>query len=356
MKFVKHGVIVSLVFAFSSTSPALAAKFTASSATLKAVFAAAGAGDTIALTGSFGKLGLSNRSFAKPLIIDARKATFTGTLDVDTVDGLMFVGGRFGTATSDWQNGGTIRVQDSGNITFKSLTMIGDGLGKARGITFHDSKNISLLNSSFTGFRGAGGVNNVTNGLFSGNRITKSTSDGFNFVDSHFITATGNICSGGIPSAGAHPDCIQLWSLVDRPVQSDIRIIKNKVYGYTQGFTSFDPERGGGLRIEISDNYINTSQPNGIACYACVDSIFTGNVLITAPGANYLTRINIIGGSNNVIANNSIGPGPGKKLAAGFASDALAASVPEPMVWAQMLLGFGLVGATLRRQVFGASR
>ena len=368
-----------LLLSLSAAGSAQAAIFNATSSNLQRVFTAAGAGDTINLFGNFGKMGLTDRSFATPLIINARNARFKGTLDVSNVRGLAFTGGTFGSTTKTWQNAGTIRVEDSSNIVFTSLKMIGDGKGKARGITFRDSDNVGLYDSTFNGFRSAAGVNNVTQGRISGNRVTASTSDGFNIVNSHFITASNNICSGGKPSFGAHPDCIQLWSIYGEPVQSDIRLLNNKAYGHTQGFTSFDPARGGGLRIEMSGNYVSSTLPQGIACYACVDSRFTNNVLVSARGASYQTRLNVIGGSNNYISNNNIGPRPvvnrsifadtdlemsGSAFEAfdspvsrisDFAGSEAMASVPEVATWAQMLFGFGLTGALLRRrQLAGA--
>ena len=56
--------------------PAGAATHVATSTTLASVFAGAGAGDTIMLSGRFGTTVLSNRSFATPLRIDARLASF----------------------------------------------------------------------------------------------------------------------------------------------------------------------------------------------------------------------------------------------------------------------------------------
>lgn len=358
--------IVSTILLSMMASPAVAARYTATNANYASVFATAGAGDTITLTGAFGRMSLSNRNFSRPLLIDASRAQFNGTLDVRNVTGLTFRGGTFGSTTSDWQNPGTVRVDSSRNISFRSVTMIADGLGAARGITFRNSSDVRLLGSNFTGFRVAAGFSSVTNGLAEGNRVMASTSDGFMIVDSHFITAQNNSCSGHVPSPGAHADCIQMWSIAGQPVQSDIRIIKNKAYGRTQGFTSFDPARGGGLRFDISNNYVNILFPNGIACHACVDSRFTGNIVRTAPGARYQTRISIVGGSNNVIANNDVGPGPKRTAgleARAFAANAftndtgpLASGVPEPLVWAQLVTGLALTGAALRRRQAAGSR
>jgi hypothetical protein len=150
---------------------------------------------------------------------------------------------------------------------------------------------------------------------------------------------------------------------------------------------------------------VSTSYPQGIACYNCVDSKFTGNVLTTLPGARWQTSMNIVGGSNNMIAYNSIGPLPVSKLttlldsgltdpddsswiddtmldlfnddfvrfaadesdtsdnpaelqdpskfgalssarAFGFSS---ASAVPETATWIQIILGFGIAGAVCRK-------
>jgi hypothetical protein len=370
--------------------PASAASYTATNATLRAVFAKARAGDTIILRGNFDAIMLSDRSFATPVKIDARQARFSGTLALRNVNGLDFTGGTYGSAKSAWQNAGTIRVDSSSNISFTQPRLIGNGLGRARGMTFTDSKNLSVTGGDFSGFRLALGAVSSTDGIFANNKITRSTSDGINIANSHRITAQYNRCSGTTPSVGAHPDCIQLWSLAGNPVQSDIQLLYNIATGPTQGFTSFDADRGGGLRISMIGNRVDTSFPQGIACYSCFDSIITDNVLTTQPGARWRTRLNVVGGANNRVENNSIGPfdkpaapieKPGAPKAGTTASALMSlnafelaemadggaldvfdqfeaiqgqwageglAAVPEPGVWAQLITGFGLLGGLLR--------
>ena len=224
------------------------------------------------------------------------------------------------------------------------------------------------------------------------------SSDGINIAGSHNVTATGNSCSGTVISAGAHPDCIQMWSIAGRPVQSDITLSKNIINGPTQGLTSFTEANGGGLRISIIDNIIATSYPQGIACYGCVDSIITGNILTTLAGARWRTSINVFNGRNNIVANNSVGAKPPGKVfhlgtadlsqsivsdsgfsgpvftegVSSFASGgpdvltgldnrlpsmrlassnpAALAAVPEPATWAQLIFGFTMIGFAARRR------
>ncbi|MBC7521098.1 MAG: PEPxxWA-CTERM sorting domain-containing protein [Sandarakinorhabdus sp.] len=99
----------------------------------------------------------------------------------------------------------------------------------------------------------------------------------------------------------------------------------------------------------MSDNYANILFPLGIACYACVDSVFTNNVMVTAPGARYRTRMAIVGGSNNIISGNVLGAYPPVVKAITLAAGS-AAAVPEPMIWAQLIAGFGVVGVIARRR------
>jgi hypothetical protein len=341
-------VCLAITSAVGVAAPATAARYVATDTNFSSVFASAQAGDTIVLNGRFGATLLADRSFATRLNIDARDAQFTGALTIRNMRGVAITGGSFGGGGA-WQDSDTIKVQASNGIRFIQPQLTADGSGRARGLTFRDSSNIAVSNGSFSGFRLAIGINGVRNGNLTNNRITAATSDGINIVNSHFVTARGNVCSDNLPSPGAHPDCIQLWSLAGFPVQSDIKLIGNTALGYTQGFTSFDPDRGGGLRISMIGNRVDTSQPQGIACYGCVDSVITDNVLTTLPGARFRTYLRVIGGSNNIVERNSIGPLPAPVAASAFSARALA-SVPEPGIWAQCLLGFGLLGSVLRRR------
>ena len=51
-------------------------------------------------------------------------------------------------------------------------------------------------------------------------------------------------------------------------------------------------------------NRVDTSLPQGIACYGCVDSIITDNVLTTLPGSRFRTYLRVIGGSKAVVMQN----------------------------------------------------
>lgn len=376
-----------------AASPGLAASWTANAGNLAAVLAKARGGDSVTLQGRFGATRLSNLDFSAPVRINAWNATFTDTLTLSGVNNLSFRGGKFGSATSSLRLGRAVSIYSSANIGFALPTVLGKSGGV--GIYGRGTNNLNVSDGNFLGLRVGIVYDGVTRGEISANTIRKSVSDGINIVDSHFITARGNSCGSGSPTASAHPDCIQLWSILGNAVQSDIALIDNYAYGATQGFTSFDSSSGGGLRISMIGNRIDTSLPQGIACYGCFDSVFSDNVLTTLPGSRSRTSINIIGGANNTLSNNSIGPRVAAVSAArmlggvaagnGFAGadpgagsdeDVLGegyfgvrdfeaeatpaprfaysalniAAVPEPGVWLQLLCGFAGIGWMLRRR------
>ena len=233
--------------------------------------------------------------------------------------------------------------------------------------------------SRFNGLQVAMVFGTVTHGIASHNAVTGAGSDGIDIANSHFVTAANNVCSGSVPTPGAHPDCIQLWSVTGNPLQSDITVKNNSATGATQGFTAFN-SMGGELRVQITGNSIDGSFPQGIACYSCVDSNISYNKLVTLPGAAHLTNLNIIGGSGNTVLGNIITPyaGPQVKTNVALASLELtdgdmanfgppdlatlvgpmvagsAATVPEPASWMMLISGFFAIGLVRRRRPRGA--
>ncbi|MEY2883478.1 MAG: hypothetical protein RL490_1202, partial [Pseudomonadota bacterium] len=293
-----------LLINVSISLPASAAILTATSTTIGSVFVNAQDGDTIKLQGSFGSFALQNRTFGTRLTIDASAATISDTLTIKNVNNLYITGGKFGSTTNAMRAGRSIAVYNGSNITIIKAVVANNG--NDMGITFAGTIRPTVTAVAFSGNRLGIGVTSVTDAKISSNTFTKMSSDGINVVDSQRVLVTANKCSGTVPAALAHPDCVQLWSLAGKPMQSDITITNNIVTGATQGLTSFDPSTASGTRITISGNDIFTSYSQGIACYGCFDSVFSNNTLRTMAGAQWRTSMNIIGGSNNVISNNTV--------------------------------------------------
>jgi len=364
---IKSRSLAAMSIALAVSSAAEATVYNATYATIDSVWKTAQAGDTIKLSGTFAYTRLQYKTSTPPIMIDATKAVFNDSLQINQVNGLSIVGGHFGSATGPTKYGRAIVVYGGSNISLTAPTVIGNADGQ--GIAFNDTTNVLVKSGTFTNLWSGIALNHVTTAVISGNQVRKSVSDGIDIFDSHNVKATYNKCVGGTPRPGAHPDCIQLWSVAGHPVQSDILIAHNTAIGPTQGFTSFDPNKGGGLRIAIMYNTVSTSYPQGIACYNCVDSNFSFNTLTTLAGAAHFTNMNIIGGKNNIVTGNVFTDlrTPVAQLS-GLASstftdasilvdgtngldtfaDSVGGSVPEPASWLLLIAGFGIVGMAAR--------
>ena len=354
------------VMAVAVAWPLHAATFVVTSATIVSAFAAASAGDTLRLVGTFNAIRLQDRAFTTVVTLDASRALFRDTLTLRRVANVTVKGGRFDVTAGSAYNRAA-GVYDSSHVAFIKPSVI--GVGSQMGIGFQDTTAASVVNGRFDGLRAGIGFDRITGGLVTGNRITHAVADGIDIGSSHNVTASYNSCALGTPGPGVHPDCIQLWSTAGHPIQSDITVTHNTAVGPTQGFTSF-ASGGGGLRLTITNNTVTSSFPQGVACYDCIDSNISYNRLATLAGAAHVTNLNVIGGSGNTVVGNLIHARPPAGTAAaarfvavadsGLAFGATAAgdtgAVPEPSTWAMLIAGFAAVGvARRRRQVRGVA-
>ncbi|QYE33656.1 right-handed parallel beta-helix repeat-containing protein (plasmid) [Polymorphobacter sp. PAMC 29334] len=386
INYLKHGV---LLCAFSMSIPANAAVLYATSANITSIWNSAAAGDTIKLSGTFSKsVALQNRTFASAVTIDATTARFTGTLKLQAVNGVRVVGGTFDATRGPNAYGKAIIVYSSSNVSFDKTNVISIPSYAEAGIGFQNVTNGSVTNSTFTNVGVGVGVSGSNHVTLTGNKVIGSTKDGFDIFDDHFVLVANNSCSGSQPSAGAHPDCVQLASTAGHAPASDIKVINNIATGNTQGFTSFIGKAIGSERVIISGNIVNTTYSQGVACYSCVDSFITDNFIAAEPNAPHWVAVNVLGGTNNVVTGNSwLGGGvylptdyasayfkltgnayvydPGTlqrngSTMPGSQSDFTSSSsfskssitggtVPEPAEWMLMMLGFGIVGVAHRR-------
>ena len=373
---------------------ARATTYQADPSNFASVFNNAQGGDTIVATGVFGATNLTNRSFVVPLTIDATNAAFTNSLLINNVQGLHITGGTFGSTTGTVRYNAAVAAFNDSNLTFTKAYVIGAQTGT--GIALISSTGVSVTNSVFDSLHSGIDVANTTGAVLDHNRSTRAASDGFDIAGSHNVTVTNSSCTGSNPTSGAHPDCIQLYSIQGLPVQSDITVTNNFAHGATQGFTAFTGYAGGGLRYNISYNTAELSFSQGVACDRCIDSVLSYNTLVTLPGSKHITNFNVANGADNIIYGNTRDgqPVPNQsplpqpfdlgmldtadptylldlalsdelrdELAwddttfAGLITSAEAGSaapvvagVPEPTTWALVVAGFGAVGAVSRRR------
>lgn len=356
----RYAAAAMLFSAVFITSPAAAATWTATSATIANIFKTVADGDTIVMTGSFGSVKMQNRIFATGVTIDATSADFSDSLVITKVDGLNIVGGRYGSADVPTTQNRAIVVSDASNINI--LTPIVTGAFIGTGIGFSRSTNVSVSDGSFTRVKTGVFMDRVTGGRMVRNTLFAGVSDGFNVSNSRNVVVSDNSCTGTTPLVGYHPDCVQMWTSPGEIPQSDITITNNFASGATQGFTGFDSSGIGYDRVVITNNTIAGLYPQGIACYNCRDSLVSGNVATALPGAQWRVSVNVIGGSNNVVTNNSVGAvdkslatpltyysvvqtAAGPQLAIG---GLVVSDVPEPAAWQMLLTGFGLIGGAIR--------
>lgn len=272
-------------------------------AQLEGLLSKARAGTSLKLPpGDYGIIVVQDRSFERPVIVDATGARFLG-LTFKRVRNVTIRGGEV-TGTLDRN---AIRVQESQEISLEGMTL----RNARKGIIVDLSTDVVLRN----------------------NRLEALRSDGINVARSQRVLIEGNQCRNFQPIGavfdaegrkvkdGDHPDCIQLWSRPTAPPVSDVIIRRNVAEGTMQGIFLGNALRnglddGGFDRIRIEDNDIEISFPQGIGLYDARNSIVRNNRVRTVAGARLPNgravkgNVNVIRGSGNLVCGNEVAAVP----------------------------------------------
>lgn len=237
-------------------------------ANLAATLARARGGERIVLTpGDYGAVMFPARRFARPLLIDASRATFTG-LTLRGVSGVTIRGARISSPRS--QTFG-IAIVDARDIRIESARISGARVA----ISIVLSQDIAAIGNDFAGTR-SDGVNIAASQRV---RVERNSCTGFDPVPAIYSP------DGKLVQDGDHPDCIQGWSIVGRPPTADVTIVGNRGVGFMQGIFFGNPGQGGYDRLVVRDNRFRLSAFNGIVITGARDADIRDNVVETEPGA-----------------------------------------------------------------------
>ena len=350
--------IPALLLAVAATS-ANATQYTATSATFQSVMAKVSGGDTVKLVGSFGETKLTNKNFASLVTIDASAASFSNALVLTSVSNVNFIGGHYGSDTALSAYNKAVAVFGGTDVSFTNPNVTGFYTGQ--GIAFTGTTNAAVTGAVLTKLQAGIVFSGVTGGTISNSKSIGAVSDGFDIVDSSHIDIGNNSCTGGTPTVGAHPDCVQMFSSSGAAPLTQINIHNNVASGNTQGFDNFGSTAGDSY-ISIVNNRIAGMMPDGIDCFSCVNSTITGNTVTSLDGAPWQATLNVLYGTNNVVSGNTVGAfnrAAAKPTvyytraqligAAAVSSTGTVGAVPEPAAWTMLIAGFAMVGLGQRR-------
>jgi hypothetical protein len=286
-----------------------------SSAALTDALSLAQGGDTILLeAGTYSGLHLSGLSFSSAVTITsadpAHQATLTN-FNMSNVNGLTFRGLEM---SAQAPSSPAYNIYTSQNITLDHVSVHGSLDGNPQndvfGISFFDSKSITVTNSEFQQLSSGVGFTRSSNIVLSGNDIHDMRSDGVDLSQVDHVSITGNVIHDIFPEAGDHPDAIQFMTAGTTVASHDIDVSGNLIYrgagAYTQGI--FMNDEVGTLPVQtttISDNTIVGTGWSGIRPIHNTGLIITGNQLVSLTGDQPTTLL--VQFSDHVTASNNTG-------------------------------------------------
>lgn len=402
-----------LIFSAGISSAALAATTTvqiSDAQALKQALATATGGETFVLApGNYGNLSISGRNFASAVTIKSadpnNQARFSDT-KISKSSGIVFKQLAFFNplGTNEIKNTYAVQVQKSEKIMFDGITLSGSRNGDpsddGHGLQVRFSSDIKIVNGNFSELARAMVISESKSVVVANNRLSTLRSDGIDFAGVQDVEVTGNRFSDFQPAPGDHSDAIQFWTRNSTLPTRDIRISDNLIVasGETQGIFMRANYAGFGTPltgVEISGNILSGTAFNGIALFKGTDVDVLDNMIFSlrniavkqswirledikdldlVDNTAAIFLLNRIGQPFDQSGNKQLFLSELERLAAiarwdrehsildgdGGAGEPVDPSpptaVPEPAAWLFMILGFGALGAALRRARFSRRR
>jgi hypothetical protein len=203
--------------------------------------------------------------------------------------------------------------------TSKGLNIVGPTSNNSTwyGFRFYQASNVVLTGWTCTGGALAACVA-IGSGshdiVVSNGQASQHTGDCLDLTSVQRVWVMNNYCHDNVQITGKspHPDVVQIWATFDSSGNclptTDITVENNRGIGNTQGIDTFGtPPTCQVQRVVIENNNIQTQ---GWWCYGLTEaanSILEYNTCVELK-AGYTPAIDLYGGSNNTVQNNTLVP------------------------------------------------
>ncbi len=310
---------------------------TATPETMAAVWPKVRGGDTLKMVGVFKGMMRHGGDFSPSVTLDLTGAVIdSGGITKQALgwyarlSGVVFKGGELRGANP-------LRIDGGKRLVFDGQTVTGDDLVQVdgNGIWLIGCEDIEVKNGLFQNVRSGVVGDRCRKAWVHDNGFSRMGTDGCQFGSSQDVTIEDNRFAGFMPPAGAHPDCVQLWSRATSPPCADIVIRRNKMQGRAQGVGMFNHTRsypagttladgrkltvaerlndGGFDRVLIEDNDICVAFPHGICVSEGRDVRILRNAVSTYPQPEGRASINVSSCTGLIRSGNTVAPGAGKR-------------------------------------------
>jgi parallel beta-helix repeat protein len=236
---------------------------------LESALRGANSGDTILLaSGNYGNVDVGGRNFSSDVTIRSNGGAVISNMEVNNASGITI-----------------------SNLTFRGSS---SGYGQGTGIRVSSSDDITIENSSFSGFTRGIQIWNVDNLDILNNDLSNISYDGMVLGHVHGLLIQGNeVVMNSNPGLDNHKDIIQVYNQGAVAPSSDIVIRNNSLWAddpQTHGIFMGNIDAAGGLKssefysdVLIENNTIRNNMPLGIAIGPTDDLTIRNNVVLRHP-------------------------------------------------------------------------